>query len=1196
MQNFSLEKARNIAVAGLVVFTVLLVSTIGTTNAQTINDEVINGISNGDVIALIGSGDIYVVVIEDIEGATQTKRQFMNPQAFEAYTLRSWDDVIYVSQEVFDSYTTTTALSSVTGVQAFTSAIRTAVAPPGAQTPPPPAGTGASTPTPTPTPTTTIYNGDVIALIGSGDIYVVNIEGATTTKQHIANPEVFNAYALRSWNNVKYVSQEVFDSFTTTTPVSSTGQAQELVRTIQNAPTVALTTPGQPTQPATPGTPSTQPTLPTHPEDPTQPTPPTQQGSGSSGSGSSGGGGGFIAVVQDRRLSVPENLTAVIPDHATITDPIVIKDPSNAIVQWRGTDNSANAYEVQWCTDSCRTDRDWDGKAIVRGRSTTSYRILANKNWADGIFADRANAKIRVRAIKTGSNSRKSRWVETNIQHLVTLDPVSNLRIKQADSSGRNRFNVEWDAIPNTANVFYDIFYYKAGTDWYTTLWQNPQEDQNEDLTRRAWHAYYYRGSGNAPCVNDGHKGANSERIADNNNLFNKQGVQTGRQKTIIVVCHQATPNPEAFLNSFGNWNTTYLVWVRQRQTDNSAFSPFTKPIKIATTRFVITSPSNTENSITLEWNKTVDSPNGNRVLNRNPSRTIKYVDTYDVEYCDVSTGCDDPSEWTPSTATIRTKAGDRTKAQITIGGLTRSTNYKVRIRPTFAPTDEIAEVYTKWTDYFTARTADSVTLNALQNLQVKNTGGWSGRGAALIGWDAPTEASPGFEVRYKKEEDSSWVSSDMQTLATVTSATNPTQSNPSCQNYNKLWKGEEWNKGAGAKNGFICPAGNEALLTDLSSSNALYELQARHFTGAGGTAEYSPWETVKLATLKIESPTARESTTLTFEWGKFAGTTQPTGYEVQWCTGATCRADQDGDWTTSAGTTEDHGTDDKKKTHTITGLTKSTTYKVRIKPTFADANIVTNWFERGGIRTDDSITLTALSNFNIKENPRGRDVVLVGWDAPSEASPTFEIRYRKGSSGGWITRDIQTLATKTSADTPTASDPSCKNEYNSRRGGNLNTGAGAKNAFLCPTGNEALFVALSEQGTLYELEVRHFTGAGATLEYSPWQTIKMVSSRHATLTHTSTTITAKWNKNIVGATPTDWEVGYCRVLTQGGTCSNWSVSSAPTPDDTTDSTKKTHTISNTQATAAGYRVRTRPTFAEPNILGQWNYEWRATN
>ena len=54
----------------------------------------------------------------------------MNPAAFQAYGIRSWNNVIYVSQSVFDSYTTADSLSSLAAVQAFVSTIRTSVGTP----------------------------------------------------------------------------------------------------------------------------------------------------------------------------------------------------------------------------------------------------------------------------------------------------------------------------------------------------------------------------------------------------------------------------------------------------------------------------------------------------------------------------------------------------------------------------------------------------------------------------------------------------------------------------------------------------------------------------------------------------------------------------------------------------------------------------------------------------------------------------------------------------------------------------------------------------------------------------------------------------------------------------------------------------------------------------------------------------------
>ena len=902
---------RNIAVAGIVIVCVaLLFNASGTLNAQV--SPVVN---NGDVISLVGSHDIYVAVVD---GDTRYKRHFTNPEVFEAYGRKSWDDVLSVSSTVFDSFETRAPFTSVSAVRTFV-----------ATTTPPTA-----TPTTPTTPSGTIQNGDAIRAQGSDDVYLVKFTNNKYFKRLILNPDVFNSYEHLLWDSVKSVSPPTINQYTTSNlvqyegnvyalfPAGDTGTRrfvnvgstydQDSVYEI-NSVELRLYDVGFPiTLPET--TPTTPPSGETMPPTVTLPIPPAPEPT----PGRSGGGGAIIS--NPTRLKTPENLTAEIPDHATITDPIVIKDPSNAEVSWQKVDN-ATGYEIQWCTSSCPENRDWSSKATVNGGATTTYRITAGDN-RDGIFADRASAKIRVRALKGTSSGRRSRWATTTVNSLVSLEPVTNLRVLGTTALGRNQYRIAWDrpATPSdTANIEYDVMYYKAGTDWYTAISRNPDESLGEDTTKRSWNAYYFRGAGGTPCA----LGA-TRPSAENNNRITQVN---------ITVCHSV---PEAYLSALGQWNVVYLVWVRQRQNDSSAFSAFSKPLKIVTSRFDITHTS-TADSITLEWNKTLDSVNGNRVLNKKPDRNKKYVDTYEVEYCLASTGCDQASEWDDSTASIRTKSGDQTKATTTISsGLTRSTDYKVRIKPTFTdPNDETAEIFTFWTTY-DARTADSVTLPALGNLRVKDTGG--GRNLVLVGWDAPGIAPDAFEVQYKAVASNRWVTSDIQTLASRTSADTPTSGNPSCKIHWQLRKGAGWNTD---KNAYICPTGNEVLFADLQSWHTVYELEVRQRTGTGISSEYSAWQELKIATTGLRNPTAT-SNSIVLEWDQIKGAT-PTGWQVQYCDNST-GCDAENEWNNSTGTTTDHATVQNRKTHTIPGLSPSTTYKLRVKPTFADTDIITNW------------------------------------------------------------------------------------------------------------------------------------------------------------------------------------------------------------------------------------------------------------
>ena len=301
--------------------------------------------------------------------------------------------------------------------------------------------------------------------------------------------------------------------------------------------------------------------------------------------------------------------------------------------------------------------------------------------------------------------------------------------------------------------------------------------------------------------------------------------------------------------------------------------------------------------------------------------------------------------------SSIQTKSGDNTKATTTITGLTRSTNYKVRIKPVIEnPNNEIASIHTYWTNK-TLRTKDSVTLTALANFRVKEIEE-SGRKQALLGWDAPTETSPSYEFRYRRGSTDGWTAdqSKVLTLAGKTSNDNQgrTGTSPnfvydySCKRYWRVEKGGSWNGGTGshtpAKSAFICPDGNELLFVDLNSWPRLWEMEVRHKTGtlANNDLEYSEWQRLRITTGSNIATTATNNS-ITLEWEKLIdnGLT-PDSWEVQRCTGA-CAPDSN-DWTTvtsSSSQPTDKTGDATKKTYTITGLSGSTTYKVRVKPVF---------------------------------------------------------------------------------------------------------------------------------------------------------------------------------------------------------------------------------------------------------------------
>ena len=64
-----------------------------------------------------------------------------------------------------------------------------------------------------------IVDGDLITTSASFDIYIVKLKNDKKFKRLILNPDIFNSYGHLEWGNVKTVSQEVQDAYTTATLV-----------------------------------------------------------------------------------------------------------------------------------------------------------------------------------------------------------------------------------------------------------------------------------------------------------------------------------------------------------------------------------------------------------------------------------------------------------------------------------------------------------------------------------------------------------------------------------------------------------------------------------------------------------------------------------------------------------------------------------------------------------------------------------------------------------------------------------------------------------------------------------------------------------------------------------------------------------------------------------------------------------------
>lgn len=733
----------------LVALGVFAISMQTPTQAQTTQT-----ISNGDVIALVGTGDIYVVVVED---TTRTKRHFVSPEAFEAYTLRSWNDVIYVSQEVFDRYTTATSLSSVAGVSAFMSAISSAVAPPTQQP-----ATPTTPPTQTGTGTQTISNGDVIALIGSNDIYVVVIDGATQVKRHITSPEVFEAYTARGWSDVMYVSQAVFDSYATATSVSTTTEASAPIR--PTAPVITPTPTGTPTDPPT------QPILPPTPPA-SEPTPQPQQ---SRNRGSSGGGGGIVSVIpNNKKLDAPSNFRAT-SIYASSTP------PASITLEWE-RNKSAKRYEVQWCSGGgCTDDDNWAGTKTFNNNTTTKYTIPE--------LSASLTYKVRIRSLSSNTK-RNSEWGEID----VPVYPIPNVANIAVGTKQNTAFDLSWDAITLPQNsglqasdisyvvryrvqgLLNDGQYYPEKTTSTTSITLNDLEVGTQyDVWVKAEVGANKGNYGSTPyTTNTGFTGLKITGLKVtgagfyNNNGFSKIQLEWDAPAgsldwTTYKIEHK-------------NLNVVGAGWVPVISTDQHG-GIIVRDRNVGSTGCDIT---NDDTRICAMWDVVVDTKptstperywKANKVrallgngmnapsIHRYPfynnglweirvsyyprhadaqtsaypqssvSDSIKVAmptlitstpastsialewntitgttpDSWKVQYC---TGlCESDNDWNDSNGTTADKAGDATKKTNTITGLTTGTSYKVRVKPVYT-TDE-TDIMTQWSTAIIATTS----------------------------------------------------------------------------------------------------------------------------------------------------------------------------------------------------------------------------------------------------------------------------------------------------------------------------------------------------------------------------------------------------------------------------------------------------------------------------------------------------------
>ncbi len=74
--------------------------------------------------------------------------------------------------------------------------------------------------------TTAITDGDLIRAVNSFDVYIVKILEGKKLKRLILNPDIFNQYGHLKWENIKEVSQEILDQYTTSDLVRALGDAK----------------------------------------------------------------------------------------------------------------------------------------------------------------------------------------------------------------------------------------------------------------------------------------------------------------------------------------------------------------------------------------------------------------------------------------------------------------------------------------------------------------------------------------------------------------------------------------------------------------------------------------------------------------------------------------------------------------------------------------------------------------------------------------------------------------------------------------------------------------------------------------------------------------------------------------------------------------------------------------------------------
>ncbi len=328
----------------------------------------------------------------------------------------------------------------------------------------------------------------------------------------------------------------------------------------------------------------------------------------------------------------------------------------------------------------------------------------------------------------------------------------------------------------------------------------------------------------------------------------------------------------------------------------------------------------------------------------------------YKVQHCDQSTGCDADDEWTTDTHT-----GTGTTATIT--GLTNGTTYRVRV----AATNSVGD--STWSSYRTGKPKDKPATPDAPTVV-------SGNLSLAVSWTAPADNGSnitGYKVRYCGGE------------------------NAECWNDDS----SDWKEKSAS--------GTSTTITGLTNATTYrVKVRARNALGDG------PWSSETEGT--PGAPAAPSRPSLTEGNNQLAATwTAPsnrgdtiTAYGVEYCDSSNDCTD-DSNWT-------DDSPSDVVLSHTITGLTNGTTYKVRVR-----AQNLRGWGGWSSEATATPATVPGQPNTpTLTAKSRKLDVA---WTAPTETGGSaisgYSVRYCDDSTGcdatnEWTVRTVSSGSTTT--------------------------------------------------------------------------------------------------------------------------------------------------------------------------------------